>query len=792
MPNNTVGAGDETAGGAARQQSGWWQYWIMKPGNWWLPLLLVLLTGAGSLLFVGFRTYVDAPPMADFVDDSGQTVLGERAIVHGQTLFLEYALMDYGSMFGDGAGRGPDFTADALHRTAEAMKAFYLQQEGAVDLATRDAVAARIKREIKANGYDAASHRVTLSAGQVHALGVVQSHYRAFFRQQEAILPALRRASDQDLTDLAGFFFWGGWVCGAERPGETYSYTNNWPYDAEAGNTPPGSTVLWSVVAVLGLFVVLGAVLFLHGRFSQLVGWRSRRRGQEPLTQVAIADYRPTAMQRATYKFFLVAALMFLLQVLAGVLTVHNFLGLNTIFGFDVSAFVSLTSARGWHLQLALLWVIACWVGASFFLLSASRDRQPPGQVALVNLLFWLFVVMVVGDLAGVLLGPLGVFGAEWNFFGNQGWEFVQMGKLWQGMLMGILLLWTLILFRGIAAGWRRDQAWLLPNWLFYCVLAVSLLFISGFVATPETNFVIADFWRWVVVHMWVEAFFEVFATILVAYAMLLMGFVSHQGASRVVYIAALLFLGSGLLGISHNFYWNAKPMVTLALGSIFSTLQVIPLILLSLEAWEFGKLPGASLGNRQAESRKTSFGQAEAFLFLLAVNFWNFLGAGVFGFLINLPIINYYEHGTYLTVNHGHAAFMGVYGNLALGAVIFCSRYLLHADAWNARLLRRAFWSLNIGLVLMLLMDLLPVGFDQLITTMEQGLWYARSEAYIQSTTFQWLTWARIGGGLVFILGGVLPIAWFVVSRFACRKGETAADAPAPAPAPAAASEGL
>ncbi len=220
--------------------------------------------------------------------------------------------------------------------------------------------------------------------------------------------------------------------------------------------------------------------------------------------------------------------------------------------------------------------------------------------------------------------------------------------------------------------------------------------------------------------------------------------------------------------------------MSTLAVGSIFSTLQIVPLILLTLEAWQFRRLPEKPLGNTavSGHGNPQPFIQTEAFMFLLAVNFWNFFGAGVLGFLINLPIINYYEHGTYLTVNHGHAAFMGVYGNLSLAAILFCSRYLLRSEVWNGRLLRRAFWSLNIGLMLMLLIDLFPVGFHQLFTVMESGFWFARSEAYIQGAVFQWLTWARIVGGLIFVLGGVVPFAWFMLSRCrACKKSVSGAE---------------
>jgi nitric oxide reductase subunit B len=176
--------------------------------------------------------------------------------------------------------------------------------------------------------------------------------------------------------------------------------------------------------------------------------------------------------------------------------------------------------------------------------------------------------------------------GDWWYWLGHQGWEFVDFGKGFQVLLMVVFVLWMIIVYRGIKPALIKKEPWNLPNWILYSVIGIPLLFLSGFVAKPETNFVIADFWRWMVIHMWVEAFFEVFITVIVSYLMVLMGLVSRQAAIRVVYFATYLFLGTGLLGISHNFYWNAKPVATMALGSVFSTLQFVPLILLTVEAW--------------------------------------------------------------------------------------------------------------------------------------------------------------------------------------------------------------
>ncbi len=749
---------------AFEKLGGLWNRLVMDRRHWWLPLAIVLAIGLGSMIYVGTRTYQDAPPIPDFVSEAGEIVVPAAAITRGQIVFLKYGLMNHGSMFGDGAGRGPDFTADALHAMARALRDHHASRDG-IEPAAALALA---QTEIRSNRHDPDTNRAILSEAQAYAARELERRYAAMFRGEgaEAFHPAGYITDAGELSDLAAFFFWGGWVCGATRPGADYSYTHNWPYDELAGNRPSAPILMWSVAAALGLIAVLGVVLFLYGRYGSLAGWRQAGEGARLATRVHIEAFAPSPLQRAIYKFFVAAALLFVLQIVAGVLTIHDFLRFTHIFGVDLAEALPITIVRAWHLQLALMWISACWIGASIFVLSTARREAPKGLVGEVNLLFGLFAVWVAGSLIGIALGSKGLLGEHWNLLGNQGWEFVEMGKLWQGVLFGVFALWLRIVWRLAHGVWHEGDAWTLPKWLLYAVACVLLLFVSGFVARPETTFVVADFWRWAVIHMWVEAFFEVFTTALLAWFMVLMGFVSHAAASRIVYLATLLFLGSGLLGISHNFYWNAKPVATLAIGSIFSTLQVVPLILLTLEAWQFRNAPQRALAADTAGGRPPAFGQAEAFLFLIGVNFWNFLGAGVFGFIINLPIVNYYEHGTYLTVNHGHAALMGVYGNLAIAAVLFCSRYLLDAGRWDARLLRRVFWSLNAGLMLMVAIDLFPVGIAQLNEVLAHGLWQARSQAFVQGELFQSLTWARIVGGALFVLGGVLPLAWFMVSR--------------------------
>ncbi|WP_072038989.1 cbb3-type cytochrome c oxidase subunit I [Flavihumibacter solisilvae] len=760
--------------------------YLLNPRNWGLPLLVIFVISIAGVTFTGVHTYTEAPPIPSFIAANNETIFSKEEILDGQAVFQRYALMEYGSMFGDGANRGPDFTAEALHFVTERMNDYYRARinRNVNSSLVEKGIPEQVKAEIKLNNFKESANTVTLSDAQTFAAKELVAYYHQKFTDSSfpgAFSPAGYITDSASLRSLSAFFYWGSWVCGVSRPGEKYSYTHNWPYDPEAGNTPGSAIILWSIIGSLALIFGLGIVLYYYGKLEKLEDSSYTKKAQPFMSRDDVRNFRPAAIQKATYKFFYTAILLFTVQVLAGVLTVHDFVGFVRFFGVDISETLPITVTRSWHVQLSLLWISACWIGASFFMMSLISPNQSRSQVTLVNTVFWLTVLLVAGSFAGMLLGPNGVLGNYWYWLGNQGWEYVEPGKLWQVILGIVFVIWAIIIYRGIRPVMKLKQPWALPNWLVYATFSIILLLVSGFIATPKTNFVIADFWRWMVVHMWAEAFFEVFTTVLIGYFMVVMGLVSRNAAIRVIYLATLLFLGSGLLGISHNFYWNAKPVFTMALGSVFSTLQVIPLILLTVEAWRFSKLPRTlENGNGTNGNPTKKFGFQEVILFLVAVNFWNFFGAGVLGFIINLPIANYYEHGTYLTVNHGHAALMGVYGNLALAAILFCCQLLFKAETWKPKLVRTAFWSINIGLVLMVLLDLFPAGIWQFNTVTEHGLWYARSHNFIESTGFQALTWLRIIGGSLFTVGGVIPLTWFIVSN---RKGLKKDEAPVVTP---------
>ena len=743
--------------------------YLMNPKNWWGPLIFILVISLAGVGMIGYQTYVDAPPMSGFKDNNGNTIIDKNTIIRGQEVFHKYALMEYGSFFGDGAQRGPDFTAEALHYTNVYMNDYYIQQTKEATGVQPDEwkikeINEKVKSELKKNNYSKADNIVALSAAESYAVKQLKSYYVNKFSGEErtkGLLPKKYISNQAEIEDLSSFFFWGAWVCVTVRPGTSFSYTHNWPYDPGAGNTPTSPVIFWSVIGLLGFVLACGIVLYFIGQYNQVSNKFFKPATRDLFSTARVAAFNPTPTQKATYKFFLVAILLFCLQVSSGLITINDFVDWLGAVGIHIKDNMPITISRSWHLMLSLYWISICWIASSIFILPILSKKEIPGQLRLINTLFVMLLVLAVGSLSGMILGPLGLLGKWWYLLGHQGWEFVDFGKIYQGLLMGVFILWAIVVYRGIKPALIRKQPWNLPNWILYSVIGIPLLFISGFVA----NFVIADFWRWMVIHMWVEAFFEVFITVIVSYLMVLMGLVSRQAAIRVVYFATILFLGTGLLGISHNFYWNAKPVATMALGSVFSTLQFVPLILLTVEAWRFKNMPKMAVAGIEHKNLG-DFGFPEVFKFLIAVNFWNFFGAGVLGIIINLPIMNYFEHGTYLTVNHAHAALMGVYGNISLAALIFASRLLIKDKNWNAKIINISFWSINAGLMLMVVLDLFPAGSVQFKAVVEQGLWFGRSSEFIDSGTFHALTWMRGIGASVFFLGGVLPITWFIVSR--------------------------
>ena len=713
------------------------------------------------LLGGGYAIKDKLPPYPEkVVSEDGRLIFDKDTIIRGQDVYQEYGLMDHGSVWGHGTLRGMDFSATTLHLTGQSMWSFYAKQMYSrgfeeLDNQQKEIVRAIVKNEVKKNRYDNATNTLTLTKAQEAALEEVKDYWEKEFGsgdKEYGFLPETVKTADER-KDIAQFFFWTSWVASANRPDKDYSYTNNWPPDPEMGNTPKAEVFLWSVAGILSLFVVLGLLVYIVHRYRFFYGEPKGVMLGEKLHNmpISISQYKAA-------KFFLVVMLLFLLQTSLGGILAHYTVSPATFFIPLVAKLIPYSLAKSWHLQLAIFWIATTWVGTAIYLAPLIGGREPKKQWLLVDMLFGAILVVALGSIVGEFLGINGMFpGKLWFWLGHQGWEYLELGRLWQILLFVGLLFWLVIVYRALAGkiwkGGSESYGALLQFYAFSAILVV-LFFGFGFFYKHGTHLTVADYWRWFVVHLWVESIFEFFGVAVVALFLTVLGLVDVKSALRVAYLTAVITFLSGIIGTAHHYFWYGGPSLWLALGAIFSSMEPVPLIMLVTRAW---------MEYHAINKKGKTFPYKWPFYFLIASSFWNFLGAGVFGFVINLPIVNYYEHATYLTVNHGHAALFGVYGMLSISLLLFAWRGLVDDKYWNDGLLKITFWGFNGGLLLMLMMTLLPIGILQVKDSFTYGIWFARSADFYNKATVLFLANLRAIPDLIVILVGVLPLTAFL-----------------------------
>ncbi len=745
-----------------------------KLSPWWKhSIVLIMIAAFSVLIFVAVRSYTDAPPIPNKVTDSkGQMIFTSDDIEHGQEVFLKYGLMEDGTLLGHGAYLGPDYSAEYLHVEAVSVQKELAAKKYSIpyDSLTEDqknSIIADVQSMLHENHYDKSTGTLVLTDAEAAAYQLELQNWSDYFSQPDRApgLPQNFIKNPVELKELTSFFAWAAWAAVTNRPGKAYSYTNNWPFDKLAGNGPTSSTIIWSALSLVALLGMTGLILFVFGKFDYL-GWKSGT--VEHMNETRRLP--PTDSQKALLKYFLVVGALFLLQTLAGGALAHYRAEPFGFYGIPLEKWLPFNVIRTWHLQLAIFWVAMSFVAGGLFLPPLISSSEPKGQKFWVNFLFGAVVIVAIGSLFGEYLGINQLLGKLWYYFGMQGWEYLELGRAWQLLLIVGLLIWLVLVFRALRPAMRDESRKELSSLFLYSAVAIPLFYLPALFFGPTTNFTVADNWRFWIIHLWVEGFFELFATVMVAVIFYQLGLVRATSAARVVYLDAILYLGSGIVGTGHHWYWTGQSDITMALGAMFSAMEVVPLTLLTLDAWDFIRL---TRKHPSDNSPHPALEQKWAFYFLMAVGFWNFLGAGVFGFLINLPIVSYYEVGTMLTLNHGHAAMMGVFGMLALGIMMYSLRTLSTDEVWkrNEKYVRVGFWGLNSGLMLMVLTDMFPAGVLQLADVVNNGYWHARELGFIDTGLFHFLEWLRIVADTVFIAAGSLPILIFVVKVYRARK---------------------
>ena len=740
----------------------------MTPKKLWYALATVILLSFGVLGFFGVEIFRTMPPFPkQVVTTDGKVLFEGQDIKDGQNVWQSIGGQTVGSIWGHGAYIAPDWNADYLHRESVIMLRKLAERDGLDYSTLPEAEQAKyqvlLREELRKNTYDPTTGIITYSPLRAEAAREVGEHYAKLFLGDNA--PeyvklradyALRGKSLEDPAKMAkmnAFFAWTSWVCVASRPGSDVSYTNNWPHDPTIGNIAPTSLHLWSGFSVLMLLTAVGILVYYYAQSKE------DEAGPMP-AEDPLRGMKPTASMRATLKYIWIVSALMLVQMVLGAITAHYGVEGDALFSLPIQDFLPQAVSRSWHVQLAILWIATSWLATGLYIAPAVSGTEPKYQALGVNVLFGALIFVVVGSLVGQWMGVMQKLGLIENFWlGHQGYEYVELGRMWQILLLVGLILWLFLMIRAlIPALKRKDENRHLLTLFIIASLAIAFFYAAGLMYGRQTHMAIAEYWRWWVVHLWVEGFFEVFATVVAAFLFCRLGLLRIQSATTSVLFSTIIFLAGGILGTFHHLYFSATPTGVLALGATFSALEIVPLVLIGMEAYHNYKLSKAT---KWIEDYKWPI------YCFIAMCFWNFLGAGIFGFAINPPIALYYLQGLNTTAVHGHAALFGVYGILGIGLMLFCLRGLYPDYKWNDKLIGTAFWMINIGLFLMVTVSVLPIGILQAHESITNAYWSARSADFLQQPFMQVIRWMRMPGDLLLGTGELLLVLFIFGLHF-------------------------
>jgi nitric oxide reductase subunit B len=726
--------------------------------KYWIGFVAVVTIGFLVLGWAGYRIYQEKPPLpTQVVSTDGRVVIAGGEIEAGQNVWQAMGGMELGSVWGHGSYVAPDWTADWLHRECMViLDGWAVKERGAaydrLDPEAQAPLQKRLARVMRTNGYDRATGVITIDSVRAAAFEVLVMHYAGVFRDGRTAYAIPRGAvtDPQRLRQLAAFFFWTSWAASTDRPGDNMTYTSNWPHEPLIDNVPTPDAVVWTGVSIILLLAGIAGMIWYHA---------SRPTGSAPGSLPAadpLENLAHTPSQRATLKYFLVVTGLLLVQIVVGVVTAHYGVEGNGFYGVPLDIHLPYVLTRTWHVQLGIFWIATAWLAAGLYIAPALAGRELKGQLLGVNALFGALLLVVVGSMAGEYLSVHNkLTGDSWFLFGHQGYEYVDLGRVWQIALTAGLLLWTYLVGRNVMVAIRRKDEFRSMLMLFLIsVIAIGGFYMAGLMWGQHTNLAVAEYWRWWVVHLWVEGFFEVFATVVVIFLFTRLQLIRTATATAAVLLSSTIYLAGGIIGTLHHLYFTGTPTSVLALGAVFSALEVVPLVLAGFEAWENLRLSRSAVW--AAKYRWPVY-------FFLSVAFWNAVGAGLFGFMINPPIALYYMQGLNTTPVHGHAALFGVYGMLGIGLMLFCLRVMWAAEGWKEKLIGWSFWGLNIGLFAMVVGSLLPVGLLQTWASVEHGYWYARSAEFLNTPVVHAFKWGRVFGDTIFALGAVALVVFVI-----------------------------
>jgi nitric oxide reductase subunit B len=720
-------------------------------GFWIIALFMVTM-----LIYYTANLQKEVPPIPKEVkSESGETLYTYDDVVEGKGYFQQFDLMDWGTLLGMGAYMGPDFSTDFLHYRAEYLYDFYAQEmykKSSKDLTAveRGAVKERVKEDVKRQTSllesttvytDASAEAYKRNVAYLTKLLVEGDPERAFkggiIRTEEA-------------QKIAAFVDWSQLVASSIRPNTDRTWSNNWPPEPlldQDVNFNSHKISLWEFLILWTLTIV---VIFLA--YEYLL-----KKDNEDLQPAIKISFLHKSQQKLLKYIPIVAGLFFVQLIIGGYLAhlytepTQDFLISQNILPFNV--------LRSIHTQLAILWVAVGWLVGGLLIAPwvANKDHKYPW---LVDVLWSALLFVAVGSIIGLYMGATGQMRDVWFWFGNEGRELINLGRFWDiGLVIG-LVFWFLLIISLIKKASTNNP---IVSTIIWSSFAIATLYIAGMMPIHKVmpNFTVDDYYRWWVIHLWVELTFELFAAGVIAFFTVSLGLISQKMAVKVMLFELFLIMLSGTLGVGHHYWWQGLDEYWIAIGGIFSALEPLPLALMIVEAMKNQR-------EKRLHGEKNDF--AIPFMWIAGSAVLNWIGAGFFGMLINTPTISYYSHGTYLIMPHGHVALLGAFGYISIAFIYMTSRAnsLAKGLVWDEKFSKYGFWILTIGALLFALPTYI-IGMEQTRIAHDLGYFYTRLHSAVEPLK-GWM-WFRVVPDTLMIIGGALILYDLVQKTFFAKK---------------------
>jgi nitric oxide reductase subunit B len=725
---------------------------------WFIAIFMV-----SALIYFTANLQKEVPPIPkDVKSVSGEVLYTYDDVVEGKGYFQQFDLMDWGSMLGMGAYMGPDFTTEFFHHRAEFLYEYYakeLYNKSVNELTNIEngGLKERVKQDFQ-------EQTKLLEEGVVYTDASAEAYKKNVEHLTKMLVEGDKERAfpggvimKEEAVKIAAFVDWSQMVASSIRPGtegkvgEERTWSNNWPAEPLVDQDTSYNNHIVSLWEFLLLWALTIVVIFLSYEYL------FKKDKKEDL-QPALKITKLFKSQKKLLKYLPIVSLLFVVQLFLGAYLAHLYADptQDFIFSQDLLPF---NVIRSIHTQLAILWVAVGWLVGGLLIAPwvANKDHKFPW---LVDVLWGALLVVAVGAIAGLYLGATGQLRDTWFWLGNEGRELLNLGRVWDiGLVVG-LVFWFLLIISLIKKSATNNP---LVGTIIWSAFGIATLYIAGMMPVHKVmpNFTVDDYYRWWVIHLWVELTFELFAAGVIAFMTVSLGLISQKTAERVMFFELFLIMMSGTLGVGHHYFWQGLDEYWIAIGGIFSALEPLPLALMIVEAWK-------NYREQKAEGNKNQF--STPFMWIAGSAVLNWIGAGFFGMVINTPTISYYSHGTYLIMPHGHVALLGAFGYFSLAFLYMTSRANAMANgwSWNDKMSKIAFWSLTIGVLLFVLPTLI-IGLEQTKAAAEMGYYYTRTREAIQN--MQGWMWFRILPDTLMIGGGVIVFIDLFLKTFKGKK---------------------